>query len=336
MNATTLTERYLAAATPDVPESQREEFRRELAERIGDDTEARVRAGVDPAEAEYRTLSELGDPDALVASYFDRRRYLIGPALYPTWKRLLRLLVLIIVPTVAIAFPLAQAIAHRPFGEIIGSTVVTLITVAVHVAFWTTIVFVVLDRNLGDQPLIVWTPDQLPEPGEPRRREVAADFVVNLVFIALLLLGTFGHALFLPFRDDAGVTIPLFQPGTWAWLQWWLLGVAVLGVVFWIMLYRQGRWSHRFAAMLLLPSLAFAVPVSWAVWNARLFNPEFLERAGWDGGAELLAHGGVLAIVFSFLIVIVVAIWPVDAFIKVRRASSGLTMNASERAHDEH
>ena len=68
MTAThTLTERYLAAAASRVPEAQRAELRRELAERIADTVDAKVEAGLPPADAEYRTLTELGDPEVLTA-----------------------------------------------------------------------------------------------------------------------------------------------------------------------------------------------------------------------------------------------------------------------------
>lgn len=316
----TLTERYLYAATRGVPETQRDELRRELVERIGDDIDARVGDGADPAEAEAAALTELGDPDALVARYLDRPQHLIGPQLYPLWRRLLRLLVLIVVPIVAVVFPLAQTLAQKPFGEIVGSTIVVLITLTVHLGFWTTLVFAKLDWALGGKPLVEWTPDFLPEVHEPARADVRWDVGANLVFIALAAVAIFSHTLLLPFRDAAGQTVPLFEPTTWGWLPWYLLGVLAADVVFWVALHRVGRWDFALVGARTVLSAAYAVPFVWAFATGRLLNPEFLALTGWSDGAELFEEGGTLAIIFAFVTVAIVAIWPIDAAVKARLA----------------
>lgn len=318
MTTTTLTERYLHAATRGLPETQRAEIRQELAERIGDDIDARIEAGVEPAEAETLALTEMGDPDALVAQYLDRAQHLIGPQLYPLWKRLLRLLILIVVPTVAIAFPLAQTLAQKPFGEIVGSTFVVLLAVVVHLGFWTTLVFAVLDRSLGGKPIMEWTPDLLPEVVEPTRTLVRWDVAANLVFIALAAVAIVGHTLLLPFRDGEGGIVPLIAPTTGEWLPWYLAGVLAADVLFWGILYRLGRWDYALVAARTVLSAAYAVPITWAFAAGRLLNPEFIGRTGWADGTELLAQGGTLAIIFAFLTVAIAAIWPIDALVKAR------------------
>ena len=286
MTTATLTERYLHAATRGVPESQRGELRRELAERIGDDIDARVQTGANPADAEQLALVELGDPDVLVAHYLDRPRYLIGPRLFPTWKRLLRVLALTVIPTVEVAFLLAQTLAHKPFGEIVGSTFVTLLMLTVHLGFWTTLVFAVLDRALDGKPITEWTPELLPAVTEPPRHQMRADVVANLSFIALFALGILAHPLWLPSHHAGGETIPLLQPDTWAWLKWYLIGILVLDVVFWIRLLLHGRWNYRFAAVRTALSLAIAIPAAWVLANDRLLNHEFLDRTEWEDWAR--------------------------------------------------
>lgn len=315
-----LTERYLHAATRSVPDAHRAEIRRELAERIGDDIDARVQDGVDPAQAETAALTGLGDPDVLVAQYLDRPQHLIGPQLFPLWKRLLRLLILIVVPVVAIAFPLAQTLAQKPFGEIIGSTFVVLLAVVVHLGFWTTLVFAVLDRSLGGKPIMEWTPDLLPEVYEQSRSTVRWDVAANLVFIALAAVVMVGHTVLLPFRDDEGGIVPLIEPTTWEWLPWYLAGVLAADVLFWGILYRIGHWNYALVAARAVLSAAYAVPFAWAFATGRLLNPEFIGRTGWSDGTELLAQGGTLAIIFAFLTVALSAIWPIDAFVKARHA----------------
>lgn len=320
MTTATLTERYLHAATRGLADTQRAEIRQELAERIGDDIDARIAAGIDPSEAETLALTELGDPDVLVARYLDRPQFLIGPQLFPTWKRLLRILALTVIPTVAVFFPLAQTLAHKSFGEIVGSTVVVLITLTVHLGFWTTLVFAVLERSLGDKPIMEWTPDLLPDVTDSSRSTVRIDAASNLVFIALVATGLFAHTLVLPFRDAVGQTVPLIQPDTWAWLPWYLTAVLILDVLFWMMLARRGQWTYWLVGLRTVLTLAYAIPFAWLFATDRLFNHEFLALTGWNNWQELVSSGGVLAIVFSFAVVAISAIWPIDAFLKARHA----------------
>lgn len=315
-----LTERYLVVATRGVPQSQRGEFRRELAERIGDEVDARVEAGADSSEAEQQTLIALGDPVALVSDYLDRPNSLIGPQLFPAWKRYLRLLSIIVIPIVAVSFVLAQTLAGESLGEIVGSTIVVLIGVTVHLAFWLTLAFAVLDRLRRGASISEWTLDSLPEITAPPRYELRGDVIANLVLIALTAAGILLHPLLLPFRDADGARVAFFAPDTWAWLQWYLIGLLLLELVFWGVLFLRRCWSYPFAAVSIVLSLAFAIPLAWALANDRLFNHEFLGRTGWDGWAELIEPGGVLAIVFAFAVVGIAASWPIDAVVKARRA----------------
>lgn len=319
MTASTLTKRYIAAAMRYMPNAQREEFRRELAERIGDEMDARIEAGTSAPDAEYQTLVELGDPDLLVASYRDHPQFLIGPSLFPLWKRLLRIIAVTVIPTVGIFFVFAQLLAHKSFGEIVGSTVVTLVTLSVHLGFWTTLVFAVLQRNLRGTPLMEWTPASLPEVTAPPRHEMRSDFIAHLVFIALLVLAITLHPLVLPFQDADGGTVPLFNGTTWAWLQWLLLGALAADLVLWALLARRGRWSLGLAAASIAPSLVFGLPLAWAFASDQLLNHGFLERTGWTDWAGLIAPGGVLAVLGALVTVGVAVATPIDGFLKARR-----------------
>ncbi|MHA7177046.1 hypothetical protein ACX80D_10345 [Arthrobacter sp. Sr24] len=319
MTTSTLTERYLAVAVRGMPNAQREEFQRELAERIADDIDARLEAGTSSAAAEYQTLMELGDPDLLVGSYRDHPQFLIGPRLFPVWKRLLRVIALTVIPTVGAIFVFAQLLAHKSLGEIVGSTIVTLITLTVHLGFWTTLVFVVLERTLRGAPLMEWKPESLPEITAAPRHEMRSDFIAHLVFIVMLVLGIIFHPLVLPFRDANGETVPLFNGSTWVWLQWWLVGALAVELVFWCMLAKHGRWSFGLALASAVPSLAFGVPLAWAFANDQLLNHAFLERTGWTDWAGMIAPGGVLAILAAFMTLGVAVATPIDGFVKARR-----------------
>src|SRR5690606_4735895 len=88
----TLTDRYVAATLRSIPANSREDIERELRASIGDAIDAKVEAGSEPEAAEAAVLTDLGDPDRLAAGLTDRPLSLIGPELFLTWWRLLRVL----------------------------------------------------------------------------------------------------------------------------------------------------------------------------------------------------------------------------------------------------
>ncbi|MBZ2195593.1 hypothetical protein [Occultella gossypii] len=319
MTTPTLTDRYLFAAARSVPETQRTEFRSELAERIGDSIDAKVDAGADREAAELDVLTELGNPDALAAAYADRPLQLIGPAHYLLWKRLLRLLLAIVLPCVAFAYVLGQLISGAGIGEIYGGTVVVLINVTVHLAFWTTAVFAFIDRVSGGKSVLEWKPEELPVVVEPPRNQLRLDVVSNLVLIVLTALVILVGPGLIPSPDGAG-PVPFFEPATWAWLQWYLLAVLVAQLVFWLLLLRHGRWSYRFVFASLVLAAAAALPIAATLAGGTLVNPEFLARTDWTDAVEQLGSQGPVASVLAVSVVAVAAVWPIDGFVKARRA----------------
>ena len=121
---TTLSDRYVWAASRTLPEPQRPEFGRELRERIGDSIDSRIEQGAPPAEAEWDALAELGDPAQLAAAYVDRPLQLIGPRYFLTWWRLLKTLLILVLPIATAGVLLGQLISGATVGQIIGNTVV--------------------------------------------------------------------------------------------------------------------------------------------------------------------------------------------------------------------
>src|SRR5262245_64492392 len=101
MTTTTLTDRYVDATLRRVPARQRPDIERELRASIADAVDDRLEAGGDPAEAEEAVLTDLGDPARLAAGYADRPLHLIGPAFFLDYTRLLRALLVTVVPAVA-------------------------------------------------------------------------------------------------------------------------------------------------------------------------------------------------------------------------------------------
>ncbi|MFB8768399.1 permease prefix domain 1-containing protein [Nocardiopsis alba] len=144
---TTLTDRYVWTVTRHLGAEAGPDVARELRASIRDRVEAGIEAGNDPATAEREALTELGDPETLAREYGELPRHLIGPALYPDYVRLLRALLAILAPlALALLFVDRFESGAGGLGEIGVEAAVVLVTVTVHVAFWTTLVFAIIER----------------------------------------------------------------------------------------------------------------------------------------------------------------------------------------------
>jgi len=322
MNAT-LTDRYIDAAMRTVPEKQRPDLSAELRGSIADQIDARTDAGDPHDVAERVVLTELGDPDKLAAGYTDRPLHLIGPRYYLDWWRLLKLLLWIVPACAAFGIALGQTLAGATFGEVVGSTVAGIIGVIVHLFFWVTLVFAILERSTGEgargrtaarggEPWPQWSLDQLPQVRETGAR--LPDLIGSLVFLVLgaaailwdLLIG------FVPGSD-----LSFLDPGLW---PWWIAALFVLmglEALLAFLVYRAGRWTFGLAIANALLALAFAVPALWLLAQDQLLNPEFFPSLVPEDGAEVAQ---IMAVLTGFGIV-VIALWDIiDGFLKARRS----------------
>ena len=208
----TLTERYIAATVKSLRPDAQDDVRAELGASIADAIEARLEAGESPTDAERAVLTQLGDPGILAAGYAERPLHLIGPRFYLTWWRLLKLLLMIVPVCVLVAAALGQTIAGAPVGEIIASAIVATGGTIIHICFWTTLVFVVLERTGSSTSIDKGDVDQLPELTEngPGRNEL----IGSLVFLGLAVGALVWDRLrgFIPAE-----TLPILNPDLWPW-----------------------------------------------------------------------------------------------------------------------
>lgn len=311
----TLTDRYVDAAMRTVREDQRADLAAELRGSIDDQIEARIAEGADPGSAERAVLTDLGDPDLLAAGYTGRQLHLIGPRYYLDWWRLLKLLLWIVLPCTALGVGLAQVLQGATVGETIGSAVVAVLTAALHVAFWTTLVFVVLERT-GHETMTSgqWTPDRLPE---PRQRGAGfGDMITSIAFLLIMaavilwdhFIGLVPTQRGLSFLDD----------GLWPWWIMALFLVMAMEAVLAIAVYGVGRWTVPLAVANGILNLLIAVPALWLLAEGRLINPDFFPTIIEGSSGETVQT--IIVTIVAFVIV-GVAIWDTtDAALKAARA----------------
>lgn len=312
---TRLEERYVAAVLASIPDAERDDVEGELRASIADATEARVELGDAPERAVVQVLEGLGDPGVLAAELTGRPLHLIGPRHYLPWLRLLKLLLAIVVPIVAIAVAGLGVAGGDTLVDVIASTIGAGAGSALQIAFWVTLVFAVLERTGETSHLAAWSVDDLPESqdGSISLGETVWS-VAFLVGVIALLVGVAPGATAIV----AGNRVPVFAPGIRdVWIPV-LVGLLAVEAIFEIVKYRTGRWTVRLAVVNLAVNAAFAAVASWLLLSGRLLDPELVtaleaqlgERRSWLDTSILI----------TTLVVIGVSAWSaLDGFLKARR-----------------
>ena len=311
----TLTDRYIAATVRSLPESLREEVGDELRASIADAVEARAENGEPLEHAERAVLTELGDPGILAAGYADRPLHLIGPKYFLTWWRLLKILLVVVPACAAGGVAIAQALTGAGIGEIIGEVIIVVLSVIVHVTFWTTLVFFVLERTGADTGAR-WSVDQLPE--QVQQGTGRADLIASLVMLALFA----GAVLWDQLRGwtpSDGAPLSILNPGLWPWGIGALMVLLAAEAALALAVFARGHWTMTLAWI----NAAVAVCVMslglTALGLGALFNPRFVEEVFLANGVGQDAVT-VLA-VLSGLAIIAIAVGDMaDGWRKAARA----------------
>ena len=316
---TSLTDRYVFATVRGLDEAQRGDVERELRATIEDMVDARLDSGsATHEEAERAVLVELGDPIRLAAGYSGSPLHLIGPAVFPQWRRLVTVLLWTVVP-LATALNLVirlfvDDLASSGIGPAIGNAVVTGLTVALHVVFWTTLVFAVLERT-GSADVGEWTPDQLPEDTSDRQVGLG-ETVASVVVLVLMALALVWQQTSSPVRagDEA---VPVLDPALWgSWIPVFLAAIVAQAVVA-VLAYRQRRWTLGLAVAGAVVDVVAAAALLWLLHTEALFNDAFrdvLVAGGWTDAVRDLSVGVAVGVV-------VVTVWDqVETFRRVRAA----------------
>ena len=320
---TSLTERYLAATLRGIPAKQRPDVERELRSSIADAVEDRVANGEDRAAAETAVLEELGNPTRLASGMTGRPMYLIGPELFLAYRYVLFLLLAIVVPIVGVVEAIVEINGGAGIGPALVAGIGGALTVGVHVAFWVTLSFAVVERvdrstwkdtDLKDltQP---WTVEHLPD--LPSSGAVSVGETVGEIVTLGISIGGLLYLRGWSWVTDANdEPIPLFDPALWDFWFPALIAVLALTAVFHIVKLVVDRWTIALAVIHAILLTAFAVPFAALALNGALINPAFAEAVGWPQ----LADGDGVAMLAVTAATILINGWEaIDGFRKARR-----------------
>lgn len=241
----------------------------------------------------------MGDPIRLAARYADRPLALIGPGLYPTYVRLLTVLLSTVLPVVTAVSAGLDVLDGQGVGEVIGGAVGAVLSVGAQMIAWLTVVFALIERS-GKRPGVggeAWTPDDLPDRGVPKERGAAAH--VRVAWHALLIALIVWQHTAQPYQTDGGTRLDVLDPGLWSGWIWPILA-GLVGLVTLDAIRAVRVWTRSLAVWSVGAEAAFALPLAWVLHRQELFNPAFLSDAngGWQAPQFFytVAAVGVLAV----------------------------------------
>lgn len=292
------TTRYVEAATRSLPADQRDDHAEELTASIRDQIDDRVAAGESPEDAEKAVLTAMGDPAVLAARYADRPLHLIGPRYFSDWKRLLVLLMWIVVPIGALAGVLGSALRGEPEGAWVGEGIVSALTAGLHVFFWVTLAFALVERfgapKAKAKGLGVWSVDMLPLTAHRRAQfgEVVMAFVASAVMAAALAWDRWIG--FIPWEHTGGEPLPVLHPDLWPWGFAVAVGATLITAALTLVAHLAGRWATWMGVANAILSLALTIAVLVVHANGLLINPAFVGHAFGQAGVQTAQVLGVI------------------------------------------
>lgn len=280
---TSLTDRYVWTVTRQLPPESGPDVARELRGSIEESVEGRVAAGEDPEAAERETIVGLGDPDVLAREYGGRPNHLIGPAYFPAWVRLVKLLLAVIVPLAVIGNVIARSFGSgADFGAVVGGAATLAVQTAVHLVFWTALIFAMVERNMGplgrDQLVDSWSPDVLADPAARAKRASLTEMLFEVVWVVV--------AIALCLWQWSGVgehALQVLDPSLALGWQALVVGFFALDIAVAVAAWARGGWSLPLAAASLVSAVASGAVLVWLVLSEQLLTDvpaEFAETFG--------------------------------------------------------
>ncbi|MCC2505793.1 hypothetical protein V4V24_10300 [Bacillus thuringiensis] len=311
---------YIQEVAKRLPEKNREDITLELRSTIDD------MLPEDYNEKDVKSvLEKLGSPVSLANGYLDRPMHLIGPRYFDVYTTLLKMIipiaaVIALISMVAenfIGYSGDQAVLNVIF-QLIGKGIGEIFEVGLHVFFWLTLVFVILERtdtDKGIEPLTTslkkWTPDDLKNISYIPKKKAISKFEVfgglmwtavwaTLYFYANHLVGVYnGTANGLKFVS------PTFNQDVL--LQYWPIVVIMIVFEICISLYKlvQGQWTQRLAIGNAILQIAGTIVFIVIVVNPHVFNAGFITylanafTISLEGFKTWLVGGGIVIYTLS-------------------------------------
>lgn len=272
-----LIDRYIYAVTHRLPVDMQADVSDELRGIID---EALEEKGSRSKAAIKEVLTELGNPALLATRYSGAPQFIVGPRFYPIYLQVLKMVLSIGLPLVVAISIIAQIIEApaTPIEFVLGAIGI-IVSAAIQMLFWTTLVFFVIERSgVSDAELrknSSWTPDMLP--ASTAKREIPlSDSIADIVWYSLITVLPFVAQQFVGAYEN-GVVTPFFDSNVWTIGGPIVVILGILGVAKSILKLKLGRWTKTLAIFNTVYAIVFSAILVYAAIAISLVNPALLE-----------------------------------------------------------
>lgn len=195
-----LIDRYVHEVGEHLPDAMREDVEAELRSLLSEALEERARAASRPPDAELaaRIVREFGAPQEVARRYAPEAEYLIGPRLYPAYKRVLMLLVIVFAALFLASFILSiLATVQHPENGFTAAPLfsggVDLLKSLVFNFALLTLAFAVVERIRQRREILGkdWDPLKLPVVASEKRISLAGEVLQIYLILLVAVLFNF-------------------------------------------------------------------------------------------------------------------------------------------------
>lgn len=316
---------YISEVTRRLPETMREDVALELESTIADMTSEH------PSQEElFNALRQLGDPVILASRYLERPLHLIGPALYPTYLSILKIVLPIALAVIGATTLLGSIVSYD--GELsLAQSVIqsilqiagSMIQVGIQTFFWITLVFALIERYSSSRdtiPLSKWDPSQL-KPVNLSKRQISRASVIGGFVWTAIWVSLYLNASNLIRLSSEGIDTPLLNEEALRFFLPAVIALAAIEVGFGIYKWVKGYWTIPMATWNLLFNLFWVVGTFLFLTHPQLFVPTaveqlatFLEVTQSEAGNTMRWSVWSLLIVF----IVIAVIDTIDGFMKTK------------------
>ena len=236
-----LIDRYVHEVGRQLPRKQRADIQVELKSTLVDTLEGRVEG--EPSEEEViELLTEFGPPNKVAASYWPQGQYMIGPSLFPLFRMVVAITMLVFVIVRLVLLGISLVFNQEVFTFLTLLDIFSEVLGSAFIAFGIiVIVFAILQRfDVRPDEDEEWDPRELPEI-EPQDTVSRTGTVVEITFSLLII----AILLFLP--DKIGVWITpgtevLLNPVLSSYIPLIILSI-LLGIALDVITLWRGKWE---------------------------------------------------------------------------------------------
>lgn len=333
-------ERYIYAVTRRLPEKARADVELELRGLIEDLLEERLQGKKASKDDVNEVLMELGNPEDLAKEYGGKPQYLIGPRLFDSYLKVLKLVGSIVLALVELVVVIKAFMAPMGIVAFIIEFLGTLFEAGIQVFVWVTLVFAGVEYfgqdDLGGSAK-EWTPALLPEIPDQKRQIPMSEPLVGIGLSILFLVMYIMPQRFSVIQVAGSSTtvipivnqemIPRFLP----------LFIAFAGVTIFKEVWKLAKrvWSGEVAVVNLICN-GIAIVLAYLLFaNPEFWNPGFIEQVL---EANVSSATGILQTLWPlvttrFIYVIVIA-YVIDALSALYRGFSIHDKGARRKLHD--